>query len=459
MARQGRVGHERAGNGLTEVFISHTVTDKALADALKAALEELFGRGRLKVHYSSGKHAGGVPAGADWFRWIVDQVQSSEVAFVLLTPASVQKPWIPWEAGAVYGAALSRGSESEPVLPLTFHLTTAELPDPFRTIQVTRGDAADDVRSLFRQLLIRFKELHSDDSYMDAVAALDATTRRFGEAVEEALARAPMTPTEAAVSEWCLRLDALGADRASEASQMHDWIELAFGRTREEPDRPLDLRIHRRLGQLYQESGDHASAARQYELSRRLAPRDLFVLRSLGEAYLGFDAGKAERVIDEITALDDDAFEQNAECAALKGRWLRKAGNLRAAREVFERALARNPRSHYLAGRLAQTALDLQDPGYQDAFEHVIEIVEALDEQNVWTHADAVSAAVAVERPRVAERHLRAIAALSPTKRELRSIQRGLDELLTGLGRSAELPALAAILSPDPDEPDPQPDG
>lgn len=428
---------------MNEVFISHTGSDKALADALKAALEDLFGRGNLTVHYSSSKEEGGVPAGADWFRWIVERVSHSRVAFVLLTPASVQKPWIPWEAGAVYGAALSRGGDEDPVVPLLFHLDASELPSPFQQIQVTRGDTYADVHSAFRQLLGRLRDVQSDSGWESALLELEATTKRFLARVEAALATAPLTPTEATVGEWCRRLDDLRAQRrASEAKHVQDWLELAFGRTRDEAARPLDLRIHRRLGELYLDAGEASRAAEQFELCRRLAPRDLFVLRSLGQAYLAFDAERAERVIADIEALDGDAFVENAECAALKGRWLRQAKRLDAARDLFADALARNPESHYLAGRLAQTELDLKSPTYKDAYRRVLEIVDALDEQSIWAHADAVNGAVAADLPDDALRHLRAIVALGPTKGELRSIKRGLEQLLGGLGRADELPEL-----------------
>jgi len=52
----------------------------------------------VTVHYSTNKEMqGGINPGEDWFTWIVDRVRESTVALVLLTPASIQKPWILWE--------------------------------------------------------------------------------------------------------------------------------------------------------------------------------------------------------------------------------------------------------------------------------------------------------------------------------------------------------------------------
>jgi tetratricopeptide (TPR) repeat protein len=221
--------------------------------------------------------------------------------------------------------------------------------------------------------------------------------------------------------------------RYSEAKQVHGWLELAFGRGSEEKPHPLDLRIHRRLGELYLHGKDHQRAAAQFELCRKLAPRDLFVLRSLGQAYLEYDADAAGKVIDDIAALDPTAFEDNAESAALKGRWLRQQNALEDARDVYARALSRNPTSYYLAGRLAQCKLDLGDPDAKEAYERVLRIIDDLDEQNIWTLADAASAALAAGRGDEAVVRLEKVAALGPSSQERDSIERGLRELAASL--------------------------
>jgi hypothetical protein len=114
------------------------------------------------------------------------------------------------------------------------------------------------------------------DRHLAAGRRLDKIVADYLTAVQRALRDAPMLPTEPVVQEWCLRLDNLRASgRASEVAYLHDWLNVAFGRERGETDRPLDFRIHRRLGELYMRSGNHASAARQFELARTLAPRDL----------------------------------------------------------------------------------------------------------------------------------------------------------------------------------------
>jgi len=451
------------------VFISHTADDKPLADALNAALRKLFA-GRVDVRYSTSKEESGVAPGANWFEWIVNQVVACDVAYVLLTPASIQRPWIPWEAGAVYGAALSRATSSDapsgvaamdrgPVQPLLFHVDETELPDPFHTLQFARGDRPDDMKMVLNSLRRGLKHRLPEDVFDQSLLDLDATLQTLIAEVEQALKTAPLTPTEAAVQEWCRRLDDLRAQqRFSEAKQLHGWLELAFGREDElgfgAPEeghrlRPLDLRIHRRLGELYLDGNNHAQAARQFELCRKLAPRDLFVLRSLGQAYIGYDLDEAERVMTEMVELDEHAFEDNAECAGLRGRWLVEKGRLPDARLVYERALERSPDSYWLAGRLAQTLLDLDEPAAAKlAFAAVRRIIEGLAEQNRWTHADAANAALAMGDRDGAIAHLAAVARFAPTDREVESIERGLRALLESLGRDpGEIEPLRAALA------------
>jgi hypothetical protein len=427
------------------VFISHSATDVKLADALRFAFDDLFGRGHFLIHYSSSKDEGGVKAGTDWFQWIVDRVQNCDVAFVLLTPTSVQRPWIPWEAGAVYGSALTSAGDDDRVIPLLFQITSDELPSPFQQVQVERGDTKADVRKVFSDLLIRFKVMQSDAEHGRAFENLGGTVSRYLKRVQQALATAPMTPTEAAIQEWCRRLDDYRAERRfSEASNLHDWLDLAFGRSRKEAPRPLDLRIHRRLGELYLEGKNYAPAAAQFELCRKVAPRDIFVLRALGQAYLEYDKLKAGKVIDSISALDKEAFEVNADCAGLKAKWLIAGGHPDLARDVYASALERNPNSYYLAGRLAQIQLELKDPAAQESYARLQRIIEGLEEQNVWTRGDAATAAVVTGNVDAAVAQLSSIADLKPSERQVTTIADGLRRLVASLGPDA--PALEPLL-------------
>jgi tetratricopeptide (TPR) repeat protein len=249
---------------------------------------------------------------------------------------------------------------------------------------------------------------------------------------------APLLPTEDTVQEWCLRLDELRQqNRISEISHIHNWLNVAFGRERADRPRPLDLRIHRRLGQCYLQAKSYAKAAEEFELGRRLAPRDIFILRGLGQAYLGSgDYEQAGKVLDRIGELDAQAFEHNVECATLKGRWHSDQQDFGAAREVYKAAFARNPQSYYLADLLGQTNLELgRLEEAKEAYANALRVIGQIAERNVWTFATAATAALVMGDEAAALRHLQAVRGERPTPENVNSIERGLRRIQTSLKR------------------------
>jgi hypothetical protein len=138
------------------IFVSLTNDDTAIADALREAVKRLVGDVVRLTYSTSLEHDGGIPHGEEWFRWISQQVRACDFALVLLTPRSVHKPWVLWEAGAVYGAALADQSSMRKVRPLTFGGTAAHLPGPFAQMQILRGDHGTDVGKLFEDVVRQY---------------------------------------------------------------------------------------------------------------------------------------------------------------------------------------------------------------------------------------------------------------------------------------------------------------
>src|SRR3954462_6314041 len=100
------------------VFISHTAADKDVADALGDAIDRLF-RSQVTASYSTRRGEGAIAAGENWFDWIGRQVRTSQVTVVLLSPNPVNKKWVLWETGAIYGAATAlEGSLHRRLRPL-----------------------------------------------------------------------------------------------------------------------------------------------------------------------------------------------------------------------------------------------------------------------------------------------------------------------------------------------------
>ena len=418
------------------IFISHTSSDADVAHAIRGAIEYLFGEGLVTISYSTSNDLeGGIRSGEDWFEWITRQVRLAYVTIVVLTPASVQQPWILWETAAVYGAAAAHEeTQLRRVRPLTFGVATPDLPAPLASmrLQNIRGDREDDVRFMLNELLQDLQPFITTSRFLGIAQRIGDTITRWLTQTSEALRLSPLLATEPVVQEWLSRIDELDAKgRPSEVGHLHQWMSVAFGRERDDSERPLDLRIHRRLGDLYSASRQYTSAARQYRLAHKLAPRDIYTLRFLGKAYL--DAGQqqdAGAVIDDIDGLDPSAVLQNDECAALKGRWLVEQGRRREARAIYMTALDANPRSYYLADLLGQVELELDDRvAAAAAYDKALEIIEGLQEQSIWTHATAATAAIVAGDQDAVQRHLLAIRAMAPTADELKSVERGLSRI------------------------------
>jgi len=419
------------------IFISLNHADAPIAVALSDMLGSLFGD-FLKPHYSpSTKLESGIGSGEDWFQWIVDKVVSCDFALILVTPSSVHRPWILWEAGAVAGAALSSqsGQALRKVRPLVYQLPTDMIPSPIREskVQFRRGDSQSEVKKLLQEILNQYRndpELSADRVAEFGGLVNEAVGTYLGR-VKKALLDAPAVPTVTMLDEWRQRLDdVLKQNRASEVKHLHDWMDIAFGRNGDKNPQPLDLRIHARLGEIYMKAREYERAIEQLEQARDLAPRDIFVLRTLGSAYLETKDRRelVQGILDRIGELDKDAFRHNTECAALAGRFHRTGGDPQKAADVYRAALGVNPESHYLANLVAEACLEAGNrDGAATAYRQVLGILSRLNESNIWTHASAANARFYLNDDEGLAREVAAIRETRPSADQLASVQRGLE--------------------------------
>ena len=190
------------------IFISHTHSDQAIAHALNKIIKDLFGD-HITVNYSTSKGLeGGINAGEDWFRWITEQVQAADISLILLTPASIQKPWVLWEAGAVTGVALSTGTVNlRKVRPLVYQIDSSQIPSPFQRVQTTRGDKVSEMKRFFSDMIQQGNFLTTIPEASQATEKLPTALEDYQLTIEQALLNAPLLPTEATVQEWIVRLD------------------------------------------------------------------------------------------------------------------------------------------------------------------------------------------------------------------------------------------------------------
>jgi tetratricopeptide (TPR) repeat protein len=419
------------------IFVSHTHGDRPIVDALAALVKTLFGE-RVPVEYSSSKQPEGGPGpGRDWFDWIIGQVRGTEVAVIVLTPGSIQKPWVLWESGAVSGLALSMSTEEGRVCPITFGLRSDQVPTPFARLQTVSGTDEQDVKKFAYDLLNRFGNDMPNRDVVEFGRNVDSAVSAFVTHISKLLLKLPHAVTEAAIQEWLARLDELEREkRFSETIVIEDWLDVAFGRDAENRQRPLDLRIHRRLGELYATAGQPDAAARQFELGRQLAPRDLFLLRRLGKAYLDLkDSAKAGAVLEDMESLDPSAFKRNSENAALKARWYEQNGNILAARDLLEAAYAANPFAYYLGDRLGQMYLKSNNlERAREIYAQIRNNIRRLREKNVWTHATALTAAIVLNDQSEIRQAIGDLRIANPSVEEMDSIERGVQQVIQVAG-------------------------
>jgi tetratricopeptide (TPR) repeat protein len=436
-----------------EIFVSLTEHDKPIAEALAEAFAAVFGEGLLQVKFSPSRQVGaGIQSGEDWFKWIVDRVKACHFALILVTPASVNKPWILWEAGAVAGAALALSDGGlRKVRPVVYQVPLDLIPSPIRDskAQFRRGDSAEDFRLMLDEMFDELAAQMPQKAVREFAKARDAAVAGYMAKVEHALLNAPAVTSPAVIEEWVLRLDALKREnRASEAEHLQDWMDLAFGRAGQ--PQPLDLRIHSRLAALYMKARNHPRAIAQLRLARQLAPRDIFVLRQLGQALLNQDdRDGAREVIERIAALDAKAVVHNAECAALAARWHRGAPNLKEASSLLAAALSANPQSYYLANLLGEVCADDGRRGEaEQAYRQVLAIIQKLGEDNVWARASQANARFFLGEDDAACELLRAILAAGPDAGTRESIERGMNDVAgrvdNGIARLLSIRARAA---------------
>jgi len=415
---------------MPSVFISYTVNDQRLVESLARFLRKVFPK--IDLRYSGESAGGGPPPGSQWFGWIVEQVKGCNVTLVVLTASSVQKPWPMWEAGAVAGASYGEGRE-RPIVPVRYGVPNERMPDPLRNLQSIDGSSRSELKALVRDTLMDAKDSPLFDGFWDN----SENQRALGAYVDDiqcAMLALPIAPTEAAIGEWCERLDRLHEQkRSSEAAQIERWIAIAFGTRDGGREFPLDVRIHRRLSEMYLAARDFASAIRQLRLARELAPRDIFVLRALAEALLkSKNRDGAKEILDAIRGLDARAFEENAECAGLLGRWFKEASDWRQARDSYQRVLDLQP-SYYMADNVGQLSARIGElDRARQVFQQARDIIGRTGEASVWSLATLANAAVAIgdesEQPL-----LEAVARLQPDANTVSSILEGLGHLRTAL--------------------------
>ncbi|MCW5695151.1 MAG: toll/interleukin-1 receptor domain-containing protein [Bauldia sp.] len=131
------------------VFISHDTRDADLAEAFGKLLKSVSA-GMIKTFRSSDKKAGdGIDFGDEWYKRLMNQLQSTSDVVCLFTERSVDRPWILFEAG------VAKGKLSAPVIGVALGIPLSRVSaGPFYQF-MNMDDSEADLSKLINQLARR----------------------------------------------------------------------------------------------------------------------------------------------------------------------------------------------------------------------------------------------------------------------------------------------------------------
>jgi tetratricopeptide (TPR) repeat protein len=347
-----------------------------------------------------------------------------------------------WEAGAVSGVSLATQKTST-IIPLVYRLSMEQVPSPLQARQAARGEDHESIRRMLETLKQSIPLPAAPFAQL-----VELFVPKYLDNVARALAETPPPLTESAVQDWLDRITYFEqTDRRSEVGQLNRAMVNVFAPGDNASETPLDVRLHRRLGEIYLFSKQSQAAVKQYELALRLSPRDIFLLHKKGLALLeAGDEPGAEQMLDRLLKIDPSATRWSTEIAGMKGRlyWqkYRRTGadfDLRASRDAYAEGLDSNLDSHYMADNVGQLSFLLGEPEKAcDAFPKGLAALQKTGDQGYWAMATRASCRLGLGEREAGLAALRQVLKLHPEHAALDSIRRGLVRLHQGLKANPE---------------------
>lgn len=133
------------------LFISHATSDGEFANAVKQEIEKVFANG-LDVFCTSSP--GSIAVGTDWLSEIESRLGTAQAVVAIITPISVERPWLWFEVGATW----SKGRTGDfKIYPLCApEIEMSNLPSPLDRLQALSMGKAQDLKMLFEALIAQF---------------------------------------------------------------------------------------------------------------------------------------------------------------------------------------------------------------------------------------------------------------------------------------------------------------
>jgi hypothetical protein len=124
----------RKVGAMPNVFVSFIHEEKEITELVLSFLRKIFGDG-VEIFLSADQTT--VYAGDNWMDEILSALKDTKVLVSLLSPTSIGRPWINFEAGAAW-------MREAKVIPVCFRgLTIGELPKPYSSLQAIEMGSTD----------------------------------------------------------------------------------------------------------------------------------------------------------------------------------------------------------------------------------------------------------------------------------------------------------------------------
>jgi len=120
---------------MSDVFISFIHEEKGYAEAVKEFLTRIF-ESNVTPFMSSDQFQ--VYAGENWLERIMGELKTAKVVILMVSRRSVSRPWVNFEAGAVWMKGI-------PIIPVCYgRLSVDDLPKPYSSLQAVNLDVYGD---------------------------------------------------------------------------------------------------------------------------------------------------------------------------------------------------------------------------------------------------------------------------------------------------------------------------
>ena len=133
------------------VFISHAVTDEPIARVVRDEIKRIFANG-VEVFASS--VPGVIEPRAEWLGKIRESLSAATAVIVIVTPTSINRPWVWFEVGASW-SKMEEGAGR--IIPLCVpEVDKGSLPEPLGRLQAMSLGSAAETKEVFSVLIEQF---------------------------------------------------------------------------------------------------------------------------------------------------------------------------------------------------------------------------------------------------------------------------------------------------------------